>query len=70
MDSDDIRRLDRNTVLSSRVVRQLNLYLDTQDTLLELDVTDGEVDVVDDGVTGLLDEQQSHSDMSSHSLPA
>ena len=52
-DSDDITRLGGDTVLSSRVMRKLNLNLDSEDTLLELNVTDGEVNVVVDSITGL-----------------
>ena len=52
-DGDDIRGQDSDTVLASGVMRQLDLDLDTQHTLLELDVADSEVDVVVHGISGL-----------------
>lgn len=52
VDNDNIGLLKSNTVLSSRIVREHDGDLDTDDTLLEVDVTLGLVNVVDGGGTG------------------
>ncbi len=51
LDGDDVRELGSNTLATSGVMGKLDLDGDTEDTLLEEDVSDGVVNIVVDGVT-------------------